>query len=134
VKICQPVLYFASPIAVKEVSSKHSKIARSVINFQGKILIFKEFQVLLKWHFKFKHFSRSSRTCMSHESSTSLALPSKEYSNHHFVIIFRFSHATKWCILWRLGTRHRLHVWKHPVIVTYIIKRLNWSFWLCVGE
>jgi len=47
--------------------TRNTQISRSLINFQGKILLFMEFQVPLKWHFKLKHFSRSSRTCISHE-------------------------------------------------------------------
>ena len=62
---CFSKLFYGFFTAVKEVNSKHSQISRSLINFQGKILIFKEFQVPLKWHFKFKHFSRTSRTCTS---------------------------------------------------------------------
>ena len=38
-------LLLALFIAVNEVNSKYSQISRSVINFQGKILIFKEFQM-----------------------------------------------------------------------------------------
>ena len=51
--------------AVNKVNSKNSRISMSVINFKGTILIVKELQVPLKWHFKSKHFSRSSRTCRS---------------------------------------------------------------------
>ena len=35
-------------VAVKDVSSKHSKISGTVVNFQGNILIFKELRVPLK--------------------------------------------------------------------------------------
>ena len=41
-------LYVVLFIAVNEVNSKHSQISRSLINFQGKISIFKELQVPLK--------------------------------------------------------------------------------------
>jgi len=34
--------------AVNEENSKYPQISRSLINFQGKILIFKKFQVSLK--------------------------------------------------------------------------------------
>ena len=41
-------IIFRVSIAVKEVNSTHSQISRGWINFQGKIIIFKEFQVSLK--------------------------------------------------------------------------------------
>ena len=47
-----------------------SQISRSLINFQGKILTFKEFQVPLKWYFKLEHFSRTSRTSTNPVSPT----------------------------------------------------------------
>ena len=50
---------------MNEVLSKKAKILRSLINFHGNILIFKEFEVSLKRHFKFQHFSKSSRTCIN---------------------------------------------------------------------
>ena len=40
-------------IVVNKVNSKHSQISRMMINSQGRVLIFKEFQVPLKNHFKF---------------------------------------------------------------------------------
>ena len=40
-------IIFCVFIAVNEVNSKNSLISRSLINIQGKILIFKEFQVPL---------------------------------------------------------------------------------------
>ena len=41
---------------------KESQISSSLINCQGKILIFKQFQALLNRNFKFQHFLKSSRT------------------------------------------------------------------------
>ena len=52
------IIYFCD-----EINSKHWQISRSVMNFQGKILIFKVVQLPLKRHFNFQHFSRSSRAC-----------------------------------------------------------------------
>ena len=51
-------------VAVKEVNVQNFKECGQL---SRKILIFKESQVPLKWYFKFKHFSRSSRICMSHD-------------------------------------------------------------------
>ena len=39
-----------------DVNRKHSQTSKSLINFQGKIIIFKEIRVPLKLHFKFQHF------------------------------------------------------------------------------
>ena len=50
---------------MNDINSKHSQISRSLINFQGKTLIPKEFQVPLKRNFNFQHISKSSKTCMS---------------------------------------------------------------------
>ena len=36
-------LLFELSIAVNKVDSKHSQISRSLVNFQGKILVFKMF-------------------------------------------------------------------------------------------
>ena len=43
-------------VAVNEVNSNNLQISRNLIDFQGKILIFKEFPVPFKRHFKFKEF------------------------------------------------------------------------------
>ena len=48
-------------IAVNEVNSKHSQISRSLINIQGKIFIFKEFEMPLKRQFKFQHSQGPAR-------------------------------------------------------------------------
>ena len=48
---------------MNEVNSKQPQLPRSVIKFQGKVRVFKEFQVPLKRHFKFQHFSRSLGIC-----------------------------------------------------------------------
>ena len=58
-------LFFALFVAANKENSEHSQISRSLINFPGKMLNFKELQAPLKWHFKFQHFSRSSRTSTS---------------------------------------------------------------------
>ena len=62
-------------IDVNGANSKQSKISRSVINFQRKILSFKELQVPLKRHFEFQHFSRSSRTFMNPDYRIDRCLP-----------------------------------------------------------
>ena len=72
---------FCVYVAVKEESSKHSQISRSFTNFQRKILILKEFYVPLTWHFKFQHFSRSSRTCISLGNKCRGALLLLHYEN-----------------------------------------------------
>ena len=41
-------LFFVLLVAVNEENSKHPQIARSVINFQGNIFIFKKLHVPLK--------------------------------------------------------------------------------------
>ena len=46
-------LFYGCFVAVKEVNSQYSQISRILVNFQANILIFKEFQVPLKEHFKF---------------------------------------------------------------------------------
>ena len=38
-------LFFALSVAVNELSSKHSQISTTLINFRGKILSLKEFEV-----------------------------------------------------------------------------------------
>jgi len=48
-------IFFEFSSAVNKVNSKHSQISMSLINFQGKILIFKEVQVPFK-----KEISNSS--------------------------------------------------------------------------
>ena len=53
-------------VAVNEAHCKNSQISRILINFPGKMIIFKELQVHLKWNLKFKHFSR---TCTSPTST-----------------------------------------------------------------
>jgi len=59
------LLTFCIFIAANEINSKNSQISWILLIFQGIILIFKEFIVPLKRHFKFQPFSRSSRTCTS---------------------------------------------------------------------
>ena len=51
-------LFYVLFIVLNEVHRKNSQISRSLINFQGRILIFKEFQMPLQLNFKFQYFSR----------------------------------------------------------------------------
>ena len=56
-------MYLVLFIAMNEINSRFLLISENVINFQGKILIFKEFEAPLEKHFIFQHLLKSSRTC-----------------------------------------------------------------------
>ena len=69
------LLIFSIFCVVNEVNSNYLQISRSLINFQGKIVIFKEFQVPLKKAIQIQALVKESRTCTSPVCYISFQLP-----------------------------------------------------------